>query len=536
MKPKNAPYNQITDFTDLKDMIYKNAVDFSDSIAVQYEKNGGFTAIPYKKLREDIDALGAYLYSEGISNGKKIALVGENSYEWIITYFAAVMGANIIVPLDKELSPSELSTLIKSGECDMLIYSKTKSALLPLIEDMGIKSVCIDEFESILSLGREIIASGDKAFADIPMKIDDTCAIIFTSGTTGVPKGVMLSQRNLLSDAKHSLENLTIPKGTVAVLPFNHTFGFMAGVLCQLWVGFPVFVNSSLKNVLRDIKAARPGHISVVPLFLDNFYKNIWKAAKKQGKDNALRKLISFSNRMRSVGIDLRKTLFKSVLSAFGGRLEMIICGGAPIDDEIMKGFEDLGITVINGYGITECSPIVAINRKCWIKYGTVGLPIPSVHLKIDDPNENGEGEILVKGDIVMKGYYNNPEATKAAFSNGWFKTGDIGRIDRDGFLSITGRQKNIIILDNGKNVYPEELETLIGRIENVTEVLVYEEDGVITAEIYSEDPAAKEQVTDAVREMNKTIAGYKQIRKIKFRNTEFEKTTTKKIKRYKRL
>lgn len=391
----------------------------------------------------------------------------------------------------------------------------------------------MDEFEVCLKEGREKIAAHGNEVAKITIDIEDTCAIIFTSGTTGSPKGVMLSERNLLTDARHSMETLKFPYGTVALLPLNHTFGFMACVLCQLWAASPIYINSSLKNVLKDIQTAKPGHISVVPLFLENFYKNIWKNAEKQGKAKALRKLISFSNALRKTGIDMRRVLFKSVLEAFGGNLEMLICGGAPIDDEIMKGFEDLGIKVINGYGITECSPIVAINCDCWVKHGTVGLPIPGVHLKIKNPDENGEGEILVKGDIVMQGYYNNTEATEAAIENGWFNTGDIGSIDSDGFLSITGRKKNLILLDNGKNVYPEELETLIGRIENVDEVVVYAENDLITAEIYAENADAKNQIKEDIQNLNKGIAGYKKIRKIKFRSVEFEKTTTKKIKRY---
>ncbi len=531
-KQKNAPYNKIKDFTDLKDMIYKNAVEFADEKAIWYERGGSYITIPFKKFREDIDALGAYFYSLGLKGDKKIAVVGENSYEWVLTYFAAVMGANMIVPLDKELSPSELSVLIKSGECDAVVYSKTKAAVLPLIEDMDIKTLCIDEFEKVIREGNEKIEAGDDEFIKKPMDIDKTCAIIFTSGTTGNPKGVMLSQRNLLRDARHSLENLKIPFGTVAVLPFNHTFGFMAGILCQVWVGSPVFINSSLKTILRDIQYAKPGHISVVPLFLESFHKNIWKNAQKQGKAGLLKKLMKVSDGARKIGIDARRLLFKSVLDAFGGNLSMLICGGAPIDDELMKSFEALGITVINGYGITECSPIVATNRACWVKYGTVGLPIPSVHIHIDNPNENGEGEICVKGDIVMQGYYNAPEATAEVLKDGWFHTGDIGSVDKDGFLSITGRKKNLILLDNGKNVYPEELETLVGRVENVTEVLVYAEEDMITAEIYAENSDAKEQIKADIQALNKTIAGYKQIRKIKFRSVEFEKTTTKKIKR----
>lgn len=530
MKSKNGPYNIIPDFTDIKDMIYKNSKTYADAEIIQYERAGSRISVTYKKLRSDIDALGTYFYLKGLNGGKRIAVVGENSYEWIVTYFAAIMGANIIEPFDKELQTGELATLIKAGECDALMYSSKKAAVIEILD--GMDTFCMDDFEKITAEGRKAIEDGNDEFIKKNIVIDDVCSIIFTSGTTGNPKGVMLSQRNLMSDAKHSLETLTFPKGTVAILPMNHTFGFMANILTQLWVGYPIYVNNSLKTILKDIQAAKPGHLSLVPLFLENFYKNIWRTAEKKGKAGALKKLIAVSNGMRKVGIDMRKTLFKSVLEAFGGNLEMLISGGAPIDDELVKGFDDFGIRVINGYGITECSPIVSINRECWSKLGTVGIPIPGVHVRIENPDENGEGEICIKGDIVMQGYYNNPEETEKALKDGWFNTGDIGSLDEDGFLSITGRKKNLIILDNGKNVYPEELETLIGRVENVTEVVVYEEDSLITAEIYTENPEAKDSIKAAVQKLNKDIAGYKQIRKIKFRSVEFEKTSTKKIKR----
>ena len=532
MKSKNAPYNLIKDYTDLKDMIYKNSVEFAETNIVSFERDGSKVAITFKRMREDIDALGTYFYNSGLKGGKCIALVGENCYEWIITYFAAVMGGNIIVPLDKELTDEELKVLIKSGNCEMLVHSKKKETLLDFANENGIKTLCFSDADDALKKGKEAIAAGDSEFIEKPINIDECCSIIFTSGTTGTPKGVMLSQRNLICDAKHSLETLKFPKGTVNILPLNHTFGFMANILTQFWVGYPVYINRGLRYIMHDIQEAKPGHLAVVPLFLEKFYKTIWKTAEKQGKAKTLKKAIAASNAMRKVGIDMRKTLFKSVLNAFGGNLEMLISGGAPLDEKLVKGFDDLGITVINGYGITECSPIVAITRECWIKHGSVGLPIPTVHVKVDNPDENGEGEICIKGDIVMMGYYNEPEKTAEVMENGWFNTGDIGSVDSDGFLYITGRKKNLILLDNGKNVYPEELETSIGRIENVDEVIVYEEGGLITAEIYAENSDAKEQIKKDIQEFNKSIAAYKQIRKIKFRTVEFEKTTTKKIKR----
>lgn len=539
MKNKAYPYHQRTFLKDLKELVSYSGAKFAEDTAFKFERGGIKVEITYKRFKADVDALGTYFYSLGLRNAK-IALVGENSYEWVLTYFAAVNGSNIIVPIDKELADGEICNLLKASGCDMAVYSPAKENAIRLSREQGLPIshyLCTDNLEDAIGAGRKLIQSGDADFMEHVVDEEQPCAIIYTSGTTGTPKGVMLSHKNLASDAYHSLEAMTIARDTVAVLPFNHTFGFLACVVCQLWVGYSIFINSSLKTVLKDIQTAKPGHISVVPLFVENFYKNIWKAAERQGKKKALEQLIKVSNTMRKAGVDLRRKLFKSVWDNLGGRLELIISGGAPIDHKYIKGFDDLGITVINGYGITECSPIVSINRNKWIKYGSVGQPIPTVSVKIHEPNEAGEGEILVKGDIVMQGYYNDPEATAAAITDGWFNTGDIGTIDADGFLYITGRKKNLIILENGKNVYPEELEALIGQIEYVTEVLVYEDGGLITAEIYTEEQENKDAAKDAIKrdiqQLNKTLAQYKQIRKIKFRAVEFEKTTTKKIKRF---
>lgn len=522
--------------TNMKELIDYGAQAYKDKIAFRYRKDGEIVSVSFRKLKEDTDAFMAYLMKKGICGGKRIAVLGENSYEWIVTYFAVVNSGNVIVPIDKELKPNEIVTLLNDSETVILVHSPEKQKCVDEIRQLDVfteKFVCMSEFANVVTEGSEYIKDG----REMPGMPDNEamCAIIYTSGTTGDPKGVMLSHKNLASDAYYSMSCMIIADGTVAVLPLNHTFGFMASVICQLWMGYSIFINSSLKNVMKDILEAKPKHISMVPLFVENFYKNIWKAVDKKGKTKAFKALIKTSNALRAVGIDMRKKFFKSVIDNFGGNLEMIISGGAPIADQYMKGFDDLGITIINGYGITECSPIVSLNRNNNIKYSTVGNAIPNVQVKIDAPDENGEGEILVKGDIVMLGYYKKPEETARVMQDGWFKTGDIGKLE-DGFLSITGRKKNLIILDNGKNVYPEEIETLIGEVENVTEVVVYQDDGMIVAEIYSDSEEntadVKEQIKSDIQEINKTLAGYKQVKKIRFRKNEFEKTTTKKIRR----
>lgn len=519
---------EIPHYRDLKEMLIKNAERFSDETAFQYFKGNNTVAVSFKQTADDAFSLASYFAGLGLSDSK-IALYAENSYEWIITYFAAIISNNSIVPLDKELKPAEAASLFNACSAETLIYSSKKAELAELLQDNLKHSLCLDNFTEALEKGK----ANDINVADFELDLEKPCIFIFTSGTTGVPKCAMLCQRNIMSDMILSIESLKFPKGTVCVLPLNHTFGMMACVLCQFYCGFPVFINGGLKYILRDINEAKPGHISVVPLFVESFYKSIWKNAKKSGKDKLLKKMIKVSNGLRKVGIDLRRKFFKSVIDAFGGNLEMIITGGAPIPDELILGFDDLGIRVVNGFGITECSPIVSLSLLEGNKLGSIGKPIKDVEMKVINKNEDGEGELCVKGDIVMLGYYNNSEATAAVFDDGWFLTGDVGRIDEDGFVFITGRKKNIIILENGKNVYPEELEYLIGRIEGVTEALVYAEDGFITAEIYAEDMSFKDKISDTIKnELNASVAQYKQIHKIKFRDEEFEKTTTKKIKR----
>lgn len=529
MKNQHLPY-KVHHVRDFREMVSYIGDTYADNTVFQYFKGQEKITVTFRQFRDDVFALGSYFYSIGLKNSK-IALYAENSYEWIVTYLACSVGGNVIVPLDKELKPEEAATLFRACSADMLVYSEKKAALAEFLGEELSHSLCLSNFPDAVKKGAPLVS--DCGIMENPIDVEPVSTIIYTSGTTGSPKGVMLSQRNLISDMILSMESMWYPKGSVCVLPLNHTFGMMACILCQIHAGFPVFINGGLKYVLRDIKEAKPGHVSVVPLFVENFYKGIWKNARKSGKEKALKKLIKVSNALRKAGIDMRKTLFKSVIDAFGGNLEMLITGGAPIPEELIKGFDDFGIKVINGFGITECSPIVALSKYDGNKPGSVGLPIKTVQMKTINTNEDGEGELCVKGDIVMMGYYNNPDANAEVFHDGWFNTGDIGRIDEDGFVFITGRKKNLIILDNGKNVYPEELEYLIGRIEGVTEVLVYAEDNYITAEIYAEDMSMKDKITDEIKKtLNPSVAAYKQIHKIKFRSEEFAKTTTKKIKR----
>ena len=325
----------------------------------------------------------------------------------------------------------------------------------------------------------------------------------------------------------------------MSVLPFNHAFAFITAVWKPFNYRRPVFINSSLNDFMKEIPVAKPGMLFLVPLFLETFSKTIWRTARKQGQEEKLKKGMKLSNALMKVGIDRRQELFKDVLKKFGGNLECIICGGAPLDPRYVKEFRSWGIHVLNGYGITECAPVLSVNRNQYWRDGSVGQLVPGISFRVYDKDEHGIGEIQVKGDNVMMGYYNNPEATEEAFLDGWYRTGDLGYIDKDGFLFITGRAKNLIILNNGENVSPEEIEQNVERIPEVGEVVVFEEDGAITAEIFPDDTDERPEeekrkiIEEAIKKLNSRQPNFKKIHKIKFRKTPFEKTATRKIKRY---
>lgn len=523
MKNKSYPYYSVPEVRDMKDLIDYCAASYGDKTAIWFRKKGDVIKISFKQLKKDVDSFGTYLYSIGMRD-KHIAILGENSYEWIVAYFAVVNGGNTVVPLDKENDPDGINVLVHKADVDMIIHSNSYKEEA---ESTGLKLLNMKTMREYIAKGAQLISNGDTGFLDCSIDPCKMCAIVFTSGTTGNPKGVMLSHRSLVKDAIRSAQNLYAPEGTVAILPLYHTFGWMACVLDQLVLGHGVYVCTSLKRVMEDIKFAAPRHVSIVPLLVSAIHNGIWDNAKKEGKEKKLRSAVKASNALRKIGIDLRRKLFKQIYDGFGGNLEMIISGGSGIDEKYIKGFDDLGIKLTNGYGITELSPIVATMRNKHFAIGSVGCVNPGTECRIAD------GEVQLKGETLFLGYYKDEAATKEAFDGEWFKTGDLGYLDKDGLLYITGRAKNLIILSNGKNVSPEELESkLCEEIPEIKEVLVYGEDDQITAEIYTESD--RNIIQEKILTMNRSQPSYKEITKVKFRNTEFPKTTTKKIIRQK--
>ncbi|PAB60545.1 AMP-dependent synthetase/ligase [Anaeromicrobium sediminis] len=558
MKNSNYPLYKVDHISNLKELIENASLKYSNKTAFEYRIKGNNTKkVTYNQLKEHINSLGTAFYSMGLKDSH-IAVIGENSYEWIVTYFATVNGSNVIVPIDKDLSAQEIKNNLIDSNCRAIVYSHKYSKMIKEIEDQlpEIKYF-IDmngeednnkflSYESLIEKGNQLISQGDDSFIKNEIDANKLAAIIYTSGTTGVSKGVMLSHENLAANTVGTLRHAKVHEVSVLILPIHHTFGFTAGVLCMIHGGNKVCINKSLKSVSKDIKNFKPTDLILVPLFLEKMYKKIWDTANKNGKANLLRKTIKTSNFLLKLGIDIRRKLFKNVLDGFGGDLELIVCGGAPLDSKYVQGFRDFGITVLNGYGITECSPIVSGFRNNYFRDGTIGQVLPCCEVKIDKFPDSDEGEILVKGKTVMLGYYKNEEATIDAMNDGWFRTGDLGKIDKDGFLYITGRKKNLIVLRNGKNIYPEELEMFISNIPYVEEVVVYCEGDIdidtnIIAEVYldneyiiaNEIKDARKELEKDIDDINKTIPHYKNIKEIRIRETEFEKTTTKKIKRF---
>ncbi len=512
----NYDYYDVPKIRDLKELIELRKD--SASVAYMYREDGKLLRKTYHEVYEDVKYLAGY-YCKNYNN-KNIAVVGENSYAWLVTALAIMISGNICVALDKDSDVETWRRQLKQTDVKAVYYSANYCDNMP---DVFRNSFPLEEWENYRKEGRK---NANKAKQDA----DADAMIFFTSGTTGFGKAVMLSQKNIVADI-YGASSLYEPNGRVVdFLPFHHAFGFVTATLMPCYYGAPTMISGSFKHLLDDFKVMHPQTIFAVPMVVETLYKQIWRTARREKRDRALKFGLRISNGLSKIGLDARKRFFKALHTEFGGRLEYVICGGAPLDPQYVKWFRSIGIEILNGYGITECAPVVAVNRPHFKRDGSVGQICRGV--RVDSVN----GEIVVSGDIVMKGYYKDRHATEEILKNGRLYTGDLGYVDDDGFLFITGRKKNLIILSNGENVSPEEIEGELRRDKGVNEVIVYELDNRIIAEFYPDEGYLGDQdyFDELIYEYNKDRAKNRQIALAKLRSTDFPRNNNGKILRNK--
>ena len=540
MSNKPYPLYEMPVVWTLRELV-ENGREKGESVTAFYRGRHNNQPITFGDCSRMIERLGTYLLSLGL-HSDHIAIIGENSTEWVLSFLAVTNSGNTAVPVDRGLPHEDLAELVLHCDCRAIIYSEQSRSAMEFLQGLGkpytdIMYMPLSEFDAFVADGARLLDAGNTQFKDAGATIgrDTLASIVYTSGTSGKRKGVMLSHGNLASDTVGACRNAQAENAQL-LLPLHHTFAWSSQMLAAFIYIKDLHISGNLKHLLKDFQQNCPQNVAAVPMMVDMLYKSIWDTAKRNGSDKSLKRGIRLSRFLMKFGIDRRRSLFREVHKNFGGRFALIICGGAALDPETEKGLYDLGIQVLNGYGITECSPIVSVNRNYHYKIGSVGLPLSCNRIKIDNPDENGIGEIMVAGSNVMLGYYKDPEGTKEAFEGEWFRTGDYGRIDTEGFLFITGRKKNLIILANGENVMPEELEMKLGRLEYVLDVVCYEEDGGITAEFYLDEEhfsEARSRLEKDIDIFNRTMPIQKNISGVKIRDIPFEKTTTMKIKRY---
>ena len=539
-KSKPYPYYDIPELWTIPEVVDYGREKGKDLPAF-YRGQNNDEPLTFGETSEMIRQLGTAFLAKGL-NSVHVALIGENSTEWIFSFLAITSSGNVAVPLDRGLPKEDIAELAEHCDCSAIVYSEKCKKIIDHLQGLGgvfneIMFISLADFDKLVEEGKRLLEEGNTAFDDARAKVgkDTLASIVYTSGTSGKMKGVMLSHGNIASDAAATCMAATA-ENTQLLLPLHHTFSWASAMLAVFLYVVDIHISGDLKRIVKDFQKNHPQNVSVVPMMAEMLYRGIWSGAKKQGNEKKLKHGLTISRMLMAMGIDKRRSIFKEVHENFGGKLELIICGGAAMDPNLETGLYDLGIEVLNGYGITECSPVVAVNRNLDKRVGSVGKPLPCNTVKIDDPDENGIGEICVSGSNVMLGYYKNPEATAEVFDGEWFRTGDYGRLDEDGFLFITGRKKNLIILANGENISPEELEMKLSRAKYVVDVVVYEENGVITAEFYLDEktyPDARTLLDEDVKQFNRTMPKNKNIGQVKVRDIPFEKTTTMKIKRY---
>ena len=557
-------------FTDLKDMLNQTGEVYGDRPAYIFktEEKGKFRTITHKEFRENINALGTTLIQMGLKD-KRIALISENRYEWELSYLAVATGVGVIVPLDKALPDNELESLILRSQVEAIIYSSKYDAIMKTLRekkntnlkyfismDLEENTQGIYAEKALVEKGKKLLADGNKTYIDAKIDAEKMGIMLFTSGTTAMSKAVMLSHKNLVTNVMDIIQrfDLTDEDRFLSFLPLHHVFECTVGFLYPISIGGSIAFCEGVKHMAENIKEFEITAMISVPAVFDIIYRKVMKTIEKKGKLANLEKGKKVSQFLLKMKIDLRKQLFKEVHESLGPKLKLVVTGGAALDPETEKGFNDLGFDVEQGYGLTETAPVIAAETPKCRRLGSIGKKFPSVEVKIDDPDEEGIGELMAKGPSIMLGYYENEEATKSALeSDGWFHTGDLARIDKDGFIYISGRKKSVIVLNNGKNVFPEEIETLLNKVEGIKETFVFEKkeddgdvkvcveivyDKELIKELYNieGEENIKEFLWDKVKEVNKLMPKYKYVREMVITEEPLIKTTTLKIKRHEEL
>ena len=557
-------------FTDLKDMLNQTGEVYGDRPAYIFktEEKGKFRTITHKEFRENINALGTTLIQMGLKD-KRIALISENRYEWELSYLAVAAGVGVIVPLDKALPDNELESLILRSQVEAIIYSSKYDVIMNTLRekkntnlkyfismDLEENTQGIYAEKALVEKGKKLLADGNKTYIDAKIDAEKMGIMLFTSGTTAMSKAVMLSHKNLVTNVMDIIQrfDLTDEDRFLSFLPLHHLFECTVGFLYPISIGGSIAFCEGVKHMAENIKEFEITAMISVPAVFDIIYRKVMKTIEKKGKLANLEKGKKVSQFLLKMKIDLRKQLFKEVHESLGPKLKLVVTGGAALDPETEKGFNDLGFDVEQGYGLTETAPVIAAETPKCRRLGSIGKKFPSVEVKIDDPDEEGIGELMAKGPSIMLGYYENEEATKSALeSDGWFHTGDLARIDKDGFIYISGRKKSVIVLNNGKNVFPEEIETLLNKVEGIKETFVFEKkeddgdvkvcveivyDKELIKELYNieGEENIKEFLWDKVKEVNKLMPKYKYVREMVITEEPLIKTTTLKIKRHEEL
>lgn len=570
-KVKNKELYETPVFENVREVMENAFANYPNNVAFKIKEKPAtksepaeYKEITYKEFKEQINALGTAFIDMGLKD-KRIAVISKNRYEWVLTYLATLNGTGVSVPLDKSLPEDEIESLLQRSYADCVVFSDEHLEIMKRLQEKKSTKVslfvCMDKVEDeniiflgdILEKGKKLLADGNREFVDAKIDNEKLASLVFTSGTTSASKAVMLSHKNIASDITmmRKTEKMYSTDINMAFLPFHHTFG-STGILMFLNHGCTNVFCDGIRYIQNNLKEYGVSVFVCVPLLIESMYKKIEKEIEKQGKKKLVKIAVPISNFLLKLGIDIRRKVFKDVINNLGGKLRFIISGASALDKKVAKGFNDFGILTVQGYGLTEAAPVLAAENAACIRYGSIGYPLCGIDMKIDEPNEEGIGEIVAKGPNVMLGYYENEEATNQVLKDGWFHTGDLGKVDKDGFFFVTGRKKNVIVLKNGKNIYPEELETLIGKLPYVDESMVFgypkDDDLVVSVKIvYNKEYVdehykgiSKEdlhkKIWEDIKEINSGLVNYMHMKKLIITDEPMIKTSTAKVKRHEEL